>query len=487
MKIFDAKNIKLIDKLTINKQQINSLDLMERAALQAFLWIVNHFHEKKTVFHIFCGVGNNGGDGLVIARMLKQNYFDVHVYIVPFSDKFSVDFDSNLERLKECNLTYDVINETAVFPDISENHIIIDAIFGIGLTHEMDLWIQKIIQKINYHQSFTISIDVPSGLFLEKKTIIAIHSDEAGKLSRLKSAASTLIGVIDGAPTIKKRVTKGKLRMSGQRACIFFMEQPEIFEATKATMKMRNGGDGVINRCLVSQFSGYVEGNALHQAKLLPEIQSAYEVKVTHFVDETLARAKSKNSERPTIKLSPQAAQFLIAHGNDVRRQCVEGFQWFHISEYATRHAERALRLAAAFHVFEYGVEGEISLDTIQRAATLCIWYVEEFARMMYEPPKVTQADLDVTTLENAILTVVHQTGVSKYRQSVLRACAANLGLTPGRFNCALAVLGGQGKIKVVVDRNTPWVIFQNHYSLAFINSNLAHGGITVHAMGSMT
>jgi NAD(P)H-hydrate repair Nnr-like enzyme with NAD(P)H-hydrate epimerase domain len=69
MKIFDAKNIKLIDKLTINKQQINSLDLMERAALQAFLWIVNHFHEKKTVFHIFCGVGNNGGDGLVIARM----------------------------------------------------------------------------------------------------------------------------------------------------------------------------------------------------------------------------------------------------------------------------------------------------------------------------------------------------------------------------------------------------------------------------------
>ena len=300
---------------------------------------------------------------------------------------------------------------------------------------------------------------------LAEFSIIAIHSDEAGKLSRLKSAASTLIGVIDGAPTIKKRVTKGKLRVSGQRACIFLMEQPEIFEATKATMKMRNGGDGVINRCLASQFSGCVEGNALHQAKLLPEIQTAYEVKVTHFVDETLARAKSKNSERPTIKLSPQAAQFLIAHGNDVRSQCVEGFQWFHISEYATRHAERVLRLAGAFHVFEYGVEGEISLDTIQRAATLGIWYIEEFARMMHEPPKVTQADLDVTTLENAILSVVHQTGVSKYRQSVLRACAANLGLTPARFNRALAVLGGQGKIKVIVERNTPWVIFQNHYS----------------------
>ena len=177
MKIFSADKIKELDKSTIATQQITSYDLLERAALQAFLWLVNHFHDKKTVYHIFCGVGNNGGDGLVIARMLKQNYFDVHVYVVPFSDKFTADFDKNLERLKECNLTYEVINEAAVFPDIGENHIIVDAIFGIGLTREMDSWLQMLIQKINYHQSFKVSIDVPSGLFLEKKTTIAIHSD----------------------------------------------------------------------------------------------------------------------------------------------------------------------------------------------------------------------------------------------------------------------------------------------------------------------
>lgn len=177
MKIINAEKIKELDKLTIAKQQITSLELMERAALQAFLWLVNHFHDKKTVYHIFCGVGNNGGDGLVIARMLKQNYFDVHVYIVPFSDKLSSDFDKNLERLKECNLTYEVINAAAEFPDIAENHIIVDAIFGIGLTREMDSWLQILIQKINYHQSYKASIDVPSGLFLDKKTTIAIHSD----------------------------------------------------------------------------------------------------------------------------------------------------------------------------------------------------------------------------------------------------------------------------------------------------------------------
>ncbi|WP_321538471.1 NAD(P)H-hydrate epimerase [Flavobacterium piscinae] len=121
--------------------------------------------------------GKQWGDGLVIARMLKQNYFEVHVYVVSFSENFSVDFNSNLGRLKECNLSYDVISETSEFPDIGENHIIVDAIFGIGLTRELASWIQKLIQKINYHQSFKVSIDVPSGLFLDKKTTIAIHSD----------------------------------------------------------------------------------------------------------------------------------------------------------------------------------------------------------------------------------------------------------------------------------------------------------------------
>lgn len=177
MKIFSVEKIKELDKLTIEKQQISSLELMERAALQAFLWLVNHFQDKKTIYHLFCGVGNNGGDGLVIARMLKQNYFDVHVYVVPFNDHYSEDFKTNLHRLKECNLTYEVIDSDAEFPLIDENHIIIDAIFGIGITREMDSWLQLLIQKINYHNSFKVAIDVPSGLFLHQKTTVAIHSD----------------------------------------------------------------------------------------------------------------------------------------------------------------------------------------------------------------------------------------------------------------------------------------------------------------------
>jgi ADP-dependent NAD(P)H-hydrate dehydratase / NAD(P)H-hydrate epimerase len=177
MKIFDSKNIHVLDKLTIERQEISSLELMERAALKVFLWLVGHFHDKKQVYHIFCGVGNNGGDGLVLARLLKQNYFTVYVYVIPFSDVYSADFKANLERLREYSITPVFLTEDSAFPTVNEHDCIVDAIFGIGLTRDLDEWIQKIIQKINYHHSFTVSVDVPSGMYLNKKTKIAIQSD----------------------------------------------------------------------------------------------------------------------------------------------------------------------------------------------------------------------------------------------------------------------------------------------------------------------
>lgn len=177
MKIFDSKNIHELDRLTMEQQQITSLELMERAALQVFLWIVNHFSEKKKVFHLFCGVGNNGGDGLVVARLLKQNYFSVQVYVIPFATSYSEDFKTNLQRLKEVNLNHSLLDESATFPTIDHQDIIIDAIFGIGLTRELAPWLQKIIQKLNEQPSFKVAIDVPSGLFLTRKTELAIQSD----------------------------------------------------------------------------------------------------------------------------------------------------------------------------------------------------------------------------------------------------------------------------------------------------------------------
>ena len=81
MKIFSVSQIKAWDAYTIQHEPVTSIDLMERAAVACFKWISKNFNES-TSFKIFCGKGNNGGDGLAIARLLCQQNFLVSVYII---------------------------------------------------------------------------------------------------------------------------------------------------------------------------------------------------------------------------------------------------------------------------------------------------------------------------------------------------------------------------------------------------------------------
>lgn len=105
MKIFSASQIKDWDTYTIKNEPIASIDLMERAAKACSDWITNKCKQTNT-FKIFCGKGNNGGDGLAIARLLIEKKFSVSVYIVEANSKGSLDFQINLERLKKFHLQF---------------------------------------------------------------------------------------------------------------------------------------------------------------------------------------------------------------------------------------------------------------------------------------------------------------------------------------------------------------------------------------------
>jgi hydroxyethylthiazole kinase-like uncharacterized protein yjeF len=139
---------------------------MELAAGKCFDWIINNYSNKKKEFVVFCGIGNNGGDGLVIARKLINANYKVKTYIVNFSKKKSDDFKINLDRLNQINNSIELIDSDN-FPKISKEKVIIDAIFGIGLTRSPTGFVKEIIQKINKSKATIISIDFPSGLFSE--------------------------------------------------------------------------------------------------------------------------------------------------------------------------------------------------------------------------------------------------------------------------------------------------------------------------------
>ena len=161
MKILNATELKEWDDFTISNEPISSLGLMERAATYCFQEILK-IHEGNTPFHIVVGKGNNGGDGLVIARKLVEANYRVRVSILNFSDTVSADFSTNKARLPS-NILH-LIHASADF-QLHKQEVIIDCIFGYGLSRKVEGEFAKIINRINSAQAQVISIDMPSGLF----------------------------------------------------------------------------------------------------------------------------------------------------------------------------------------------------------------------------------------------------------------------------------------------------------------------------------
>lgn len=163
MKVLNAEEIRAWDQFTIQHEPVSSLNLMERAAIACMDWIKEN-ELFSCPFLIFCGKGNNGGDGLAIARMLIERYCDVQVYILEFGHKGTEDFQANLERLHQVRADIRFIQSEEHFPAFKNNHVIIDALFGSGLNRPLDGVTAKLVDHINHSRCRIISIDIPSGL-----------------------------------------------------------------------------------------------------------------------------------------------------------------------------------------------------------------------------------------------------------------------------------------------------------------------------------
>ncbi|WP_010178437.1 NAD(P)H-hydrate dehydratase [Aquimarina agarilytica] len=169
MKLLGLSHIKEADRLTVKNQKITFLDLMERAGLAVFNTIHERLQGAQVPIHVFCGLGNNGGDGLVIARHLVEHGYNVTTYIVNFSTNRSEAFLVNYDRLKAIDNEWPIqLKGEEDIPTVSSNDMVIDAIFGIGLNRQMEPWVKKLISYINASNVFVLSIDVPSGLYAEK-------------------------------------------------------------------------------------------------------------------------------------------------------------------------------------------------------------------------------------------------------------------------------------------------------------------------------
>lgn len=157
MIIPDSKQIKELDRLTVQQEGISSFQLMHRAAYQCTKFLLKHFHGPHS-FHVLCGPGNNGGDGFLIAAFLFQRGYDVRIF--ELGDSSTTDRQLAKDYALKQGITIESV-ESFVWDDET---IVIDALLGIGLNKPLEGIFLQIVQQLNASSNLKISIDIPTGM-----------------------------------------------------------------------------------------------------------------------------------------------------------------------------------------------------------------------------------------------------------------------------------------------------------------------------------
>lgn len=197
MKILTGNQIKDADAYTIENEPVGSLELMERASEAMAQWICHNI-DQSALLVFLVGKGNNGGDGLAMARILFHAGYNCEVYLTAEMKDLSYDCRFNLGRLPK-NVSLSRIGNISVAP----GDIIIDAILGSGIKGKVTGGLREIIGHVNTLSNKVISIDVPSGMPTEngKRSDIVIHADvtltiQFPKLSMLQPESGEFAGEI---------------------------------------------------------------------------------------------------------------------------------------------------------------------------------------------------------------------------------------------------------------------------------------------------
>lgn len=173
MKILLANQIREADAYTIAYEPVTPLNLMERAAAACVSWMKEHL-EKDAHVVIFCGTGNNGGDGLAIARLLQEETsLQVTAFVCGTEDKLTPESAENLKRLRKQHASgvhiIQGMNDLFHFA-FDEQAVFVDALFGTGLNRPVEGWLAELVNWFNKQHQPVIAIDMPSGLYADDNT-----------------------------------------------------------------------------------------------------------------------------------------------------------------------------------------------------------------------------------------------------------------------------------------------------------------------------
>ena len=156
--MISSKEMRELENLS-EENGISKLMLMQNAGIKLFETINKKYNLKNKKTLVICNHGNNGGDGFVLANLMKQNNLDVKVYFIGKKEKLKRESGFNFLLLKDRFSEVFIEN-----PDFKNYDIIVDAIFGTGISGEIKEPYSSVIDKINSSGKTVISVDIPSGM-----------------------------------------------------------------------------------------------------------------------------------------------------------------------------------------------------------------------------------------------------------------------------------------------------------------------------------
>ncbi len=164
-----------IDRISIKEIGIPSVVLMEKAAMEVADFVKSICDKDRTDVKVLavCGVGNNGGDGAAAARLLKEAGYDASIFIVGNMDKASEEMHTQINIARSLDVRF------ITKPNDNEYNIIIDALFGIGLSRDITGEFAECIKWINLQKSQVVAVDVPSGISSDSGKVLgrAVKAD----------------------------------------------------------------------------------------------------------------------------------------------------------------------------------------------------------------------------------------------------------------------------------------------------------------------
>ncbi|PSK97948.1 NAD(P)H-hydrate dehydratase [Cecembia rubra] len=177
LSIISGDDVKKLDAAFIKATGISSWDLMENAAKAFFAWYQSKFMGVMGKVFVFSGPGNNGGDGIAIARLLAESGKTVSVIFFQEKEFCSKDYTLNIEKLPS---KVNLIHISDFNFEIDENDVVLDCIFGIGINRPLEGSYLEVIERLNKTQCHKVSIDIPSGIpsdeILQGKAFKADHT-----------------------------------------------------------------------------------------------------------------------------------------------------------------------------------------------------------------------------------------------------------------------------------------------------------------------